>query len=91
MDFLARREHSFFELKHKLESKFPEADSSILENVINILCSENLQSDTRFTESYVYSKKKRGFGYLTIRANLNAKHIKHSIIDSYLLMMIGMK
>mgnify|MGYP001161257961 FL=1 len=84
MDFLARREHSFFELKHKLESKFPEVDSSIIENVINILCSENLQSDARFTESYVYWKKKRGFGYLNIRANLNAKHIKDSIIDSYL-------
>ena len=84
MDFLARREHSFFELKHKLESKFPEADSSIIENVINILCSKNLQSDARFTESYVYWKKKRGFGYLNIRANLKAKHIKDSIIDSYL-------
>ena len=84
MDFLARREHSFFELKHKLKSKFPEADSSIIENVINILCSENLQSDARFTESYVYWKKKRGFGYLNIRANLNTKHIEDSIIDSYL-------
>ena len=84
MDFLARREHSFFELKHKLESKFPEADSSIIENVINILCSENLQSDARFTESYVDWKKKRRFGYLNIRANLNTKHIEDSIIDSYL-------
>ena len=84
MDFLARREHSFFELKNKLESKFPETDSSIIENVINVLCSENLQSDARFTESYVYWKKKRGFGYLNIRANLNAKHIKDFIIDSYL-------
>ena len=84
MDFLARREHSFFELKHKLESKFPRADSYIIGNIINILCSENLQSDARFAESYIDCKKKRGFGYLNIRANLNAKHIEDSIIDSYL-------
>ncbi len=84
MDFLARREHSFFELKHKLESKFPEADSSIIGNVINILRNENLQSDARFAESYIYCQKKRGFGYLNIRANLNAKHIADSIIDSCL-------
>ena len=87
MDFLARREHSFFELEQKLESKFPKADSSIIENVINILCSENLQSDARFAESYIYCKKKRGFGYLNIRANLNAKHIEDSIIDSYLFVV----
>ena len=61
MDYLARREQSFYELTQKLNKKFPESDSDLLVEVLDILKAENLQSDDRFTESYVRYRKSRGF------------------------------
>ena len=85
MDFLARREHSLYELEHKLRRKFLVADTSLIREVLTHLEEENLLSDTRFTESYIRYKKERGFGYLKIREDLIAKGIDHKIIEGKLL------
>ena len=84
MDFLARREHSLHELHHKLSLKFPEIESALLAEVLNCLAAENLQSDERFTESYVRYRKSRGFGYLHIKADLSQRGVSQALIDSKL-------
>ena len=84
MDFLARREHSFHELQHKLQQKFPDADAETLDQVLQCLKDEGLQSDERFTESWVRYRQGRGFGYHHIRADLSARGLSSLIIDRYL-------
>ena len=84
MDYLARREHSFYELQQKLSRKFPDTQSLLLQEVLARLWHENLQSDDRFTEAYVRYRKSRGFGYLHIKAELYARQIDESLIHKYL-------
>jgi regulatory protein len=85
MDYLARREHSLFELLQKLGKKFPETDRELLLEVLETLKSENLQSDERFTESYVRYRKSRGFAYLHIKAALAGRRVSDSLITKHLL------
>ncbi len=85
MDYLARREHSLFELLQKLSKKFPETDEELLLEVLETLKSENLQSDDRFTESYVRYRKSRGFAYLHIKADLGGRRVSDSLVTKHLL------
>ena len=85
MDYLARREHSLFELMQKLSKKFPETDGDLLLEVLETLRSENLQSDDRFTESYVRYRKSRGFAYLHIKADLGGRRVSESLVTKHLL------
>jgi len=85
MDYLARREHSLFELMQKLSKKFPETDKELLLEVLETLKSENLQSDERFTESYVRYRKSRGFAYLHIKGDLSSRRVSDSLITKHLL------
>ena len=85
MDYLARREHSLYELTEKLKKKFPDSDSSLLAEVLDILKADNLQSDERFTESYVRYRKSRGFAYLHIRADLANRRVSEMVIGKYLI------
>lgn len=84
MDFLARREHSFYELQQKLSKKFSEVSADCILSVIEALRNENLQSDERFVESYVRYRKSRGFGYLHIKSDLNSRRVSEALIDAYL-------
>ena len=85
MDYLARREHSFYELTQKLNKKFPESDSDLLVEVLDALKAENLQSDDRFTESYVRYRKSRGFAYRHIRADLAGRQVSEMVVGKYLV------
>ena len=85
MDYLARREHSLFELEHKLSKKYPDTDRELLLEVLEALKAENLQSDERFTESYTRYRKSRGFAYLHIKADLSARRVSDSLINKYLI------
>ncbi|MCB1670020.1 MAG: regulatory protein RecX [Gammaproteobacteria bacterium] len=84
MDCLARREHSFFELKHKLQLKFPDRDPAEIQRELERLREENLQSDRRFVEAFVRYRKSRGYGYPIIRDELRRRFVAESVIDSYL-------
>lgn len=84
MDFLARREHSIFELRAKLTPKFPEVEAELLERVLLQLQDDNLQSDQRFAECYVRYRKSRGFGSEHIRADLYTRKVAPSIIEEYI-------
>ena len=85
LDYLARREYSFYELKQKLYSKFPTFEVEIILDVVRALRAENLQSDERFVESYSRYRKRRGFGYKHIQHSLCRKKIEKWKIDEHLV------
>jgi regulatory protein len=84
MDYLARREHSRFELFNKLSDKFPEASVEQLEVVLDQLVSDRLLSDERFVESYVRGRVGRGYGPLYIRFQLRQRRVAEELIESAL-------
>jgi len=84
MDFLARREHSFYELQQKLLLKFPEVPFEHVIEVLNRLHEEKLQSDDRFVESFVRYRKSRGFGYRHIQADLVSRRVSENLIAKHL-------
>lgn len=91
MDYLSRREHSRLELKKKLLSQnskdsqnpknFSESD---IDGVLQQLAAENLQSDVRFAESYVRSRKLAGFGPKRIEMELHERGVMPAVIADIL-------
>ena len=82
LDLLARREHSKFELQHKLGVKgFVFAD---IAGVIQELINQNLQSDLRFVESYIKMRCQRGFGPLRIKSELQQRGIDRELSKKFL-------
>lgn len=84
MDYLARREHSKLQLQRKLLEKFPDCGLAEVDAVIQKLESENLQSDSRFTESYCFSKSGRGYGPVYIRHQLLQAGVSSHMVDRQL-------
>ncbi|MCP4470440.1 MAG: regulatory protein RecX [Gammaproteobacteria bacterium] len=82
LDFLARREHSEQELRQKLGAR--DYDGAALETLLQQLKDERLQSDERFTESYVNHRFNTGIGPLKIRYELRQKGISALLVDSFL-------
>ena len=81
MDLLSRREHSVYELTRKLKQREFEIDE--IDAAIATLQQDNLQSDSRFTESIVNSKINAGFGPIKIRYELRQKGISDDLVDDY--------
>jgi regulatory protein len=82
LGLLARREHSCYELKRKLLTKgFSRAE---IEAVLVALIEEGLQSDERYTESYVRNRVNMGFGPRRISLELHQRGIATSMINQYL-------
>ena len=71
MDLLARREHSERELIRKLATRG--FDAGLVETTVADLVAENLLSNTRFVESFVYSRFQRGSGPQKIHAELRER------------------
>ena len=84
MDFLARREHSYRELLRKMQLKFAEVNPELISEVLTQLAEEGLQSDDRFTESWVRYRQSRGFGYLHILSDLKERGVAAATVDRYL-------
>lgn len=82
LNFLAIREHSRLELRQKLLRRdFP---SELIDPVLNQLSADNLQSDVRFTESFIRSRTNKGQGFLRIRYELQQLGINSVLIAEYL-------
>ena len=75
---LAMREHSARELRAKLERSF---EPPVVEAALEELRRQGLQSDQRFTEQYVHSRRNKGYGPLRIRAELRERGIDEATID----------
>jgi len=80
LDLLSRREHSKKEIKEKLNLRFE--NKELIDSVLVKLLENNLVNDLRFTESYVSSRKKRGFGPKKIIYELLSKGVKESISEA---------
>jgi regulatory protein len=78
---LARREHSLLELRHKLRSR--DCDESDIDELLGQLEQEGLQSDERFAEAYVYSRRQRGFGPMRIQAELRERGVSDQLIGQF--------
>ena len=78
LDFLSRREHSFKELIFKLEDIVSSSERLIIE--LEKLREEGLQSDERFTESFIRSRSIKGFGPEKISNELRYKGIEENLI-----------
>jgi regulatory protein len=77
---LARREHTRAELQAKLAAHgTPEEVTS----VVNQLATSNLQSDTRFAESFIRAKASRS-GSLKLRHSMLSKGLAKTLVDSQL-------
>ena len=82
MNLLARREHSANELLQKL--KLRDFDQSDILPAIEELQADNLQSDVRFTESFVNQRVNAGYGPIKIRHELRQKAVAEELVDSFL-------
>ena len=82
LDFLARREHSQQELRQKLNARNDDAEA--VEAVLLQLGDERLQSDERFTASYVNHRFNAGIGPLKIRYELRQRGVDDLLVDSFL-------
>ena len=80
MDLLARREHSRLELARKLLQRFPD-ESSLIDEVLDGLQADNLQSDLRFAESFLRARVSRGQGPQRIIVELQQRGVSTSNID----------
>lgn len=77
------REHTKVELHRKLMAKGFAADE--IAKVVQELEKQGLQSDKRFTESYVAMRSKRGFGPIRIKAELCERGVDQELIEQILL------
>lgn len=85
IDLLARREHSCLELRRKMSRKFKERFSAEqIEQAIETLAAEGLQSDLRFTESFTRAKYERGDGPYKIKAALQQRGVHAGLIEQAL-------
>ena len=80
LDLLSRREHSRKELYIKLSKRFDCIDEINL--TLDQLEENNLLCDSRFTEEYVHSRRRKGFGPVKISMELEKRGVKDSLISS---------
>ena len=78
LDLLSRREHSKYELILKLKRRVESVEK--LKEELNKLSEEKLQSDLRFSESYIRSRYNSGFGTTRIKYDLSLRKVSDSII-----------
>ena len=76
---LGRREYSIFELRQRIQRKWPE--SGDVGELVDALVEENLVSDERFTEAFIRFRAQRFQGPLKIRADLRGKGVSDHLIE----------
>ena len=81
LNYLARREHSRCELQQKL-TQYSDNPNDIAA-VIDRLIEHNLQSDKRFSESFIHSKQAK-YGSLRLKETLKQKGISTATMQEYL-------
>src|SRR6056297_199846 len=79
MNLLARREHSLGELRRKLGRRFP--DTGQVEEQLQRLVQDRLQSDERFAESFLRQRIERGHGPLRIREEMRQRAVDDETIQ----------
>lgn len=80
LKLLAQREHSVFELRQKLMRKGH--DHGDITALLEKLIHQGFQSDLRFAEAYLYSRKSRGCGPLRVLQELSARGVSDEIVEA---------
>jgi regulatory protein len=75
---LANREHSALELSRKLEKAGFDAED--VAQTLAQLQQSGLQSDARFTDSYIRSRSNRGYGSIRIQMELKERGVSQELI-----------
>ncbi len=83
MGLLARREHSLAELKIKLLRRYGD-DSDLIDQVLEQLGCDGLQSDERFCQAYIAMRSRGGRGPLRIAMELRERGIGDQLTAAYL-------
>ncbi len=81
MNLLARREYSAQELRQKLSQK--SSNSNLINQVIQHLMDDGLQSDERFTEAFTKMRLRQGKGSAVVGFELKQKGISQELISAY--------
>ena len=81
LDLASRREHSHYELMQKLNKRFPET-IPIIEDVLDKLVTNKILDDERFTEMYLNSRARKGFGPKKIEMELHSKKVDSFFISN---------
>jgi len=81
LDLASRREHSRHELMQKLDKRYPET-SPIIEEVLDKLEGNKILDDERFTEMYLNSRARKGFGPKKIEMELHSKKVDSFFISN---------
>lgn len=82
VQLLARREHSRQQLVSKLRQRGFTPDC--IDAVLSALAQQGLQSDARFTQSYITNRASRGYGPQRIRSELAQHGIAAAMISDFL-------
>lgn len=82
MDLLARREHSRAELVRKLQKR--DYERSEIDETLDGLAADGLQSDARYSEHFVSARAQRGHGPMRIRNDLAAAGVDSGLIEDAL-------
>jgi regulatory protein len=82
MNLLARREHSAHELLQKLKQRDFLEDEIL--RAIEALQADNLQSDTRFADSFINQRVNAGYGPIKIRHELRQKGVAEELYNPIL-------
>lgn len=82
LNLLARRDHSLWELRHKLIQRGVE--SPVVDAVLEQLTSAGLINEARYAELYAASRADKGYGPLRIHQELRERRVEEAIISSTL-------
>lgn len=83
LDTLGRREHSRRELAAKLSAKFDlPVNAPELQTCLDKLAIDGYQSDERFAEIFVRSRRARGYGPLFIEQELRQRGVGAELITA---------
>lgn len=77
--YLARREHSRFELAQKLSKRF-DAQEPLIDRALDKAAADGYLSDERFAEAYTRSRASKGFGCERIANELRQKGVNTDLI-----------
>ena len=80
LDLLSRREHSRMELYLKLVKRFESKED--INSALDKLEENNLLSDSRFAEEYVQARRRKGFGPIKIKVELEKRGVEELLISN---------
>lgn len=83
LDLLSRREHSRRELAGKLSARFDLPATAVeLQQCLDQLAADGYQSDERFAEIFVRSRRARGYGPVFIEQELRQRGVAIELIQA---------